>query len=80
MYWIEGDFSQEDIGEIIKDIRVSFLNKRIPNVSKEIEIDEAVLRDAEKGKSNSSPAILKKICDVYGLKTTIKIEEQTKTE
>ena len=80
MYWIEGDFSQEDIGDIIKDIRVSFLNKRIPSMSEEIKVDEAVLRDAEKGKSNSSPAILKKICDVYGLKTTIKIEEQTKTD
>jgi hypothetical protein len=75
-YWIEGEFSKQDMADVIGNIRTEYLKKPIQEICEELGIKEDKLKECEEGKGNMQPAILKNICDKYNLQATIIIKQK----
>ncbi len=72
-YWIEGEFDQKDIGEIIQDIRERHLKVDQDRLAANLEIGLDSLKKVEAGESPQAPALLKTILNKYNLKAIIKV-------
>lgn len=75
-YWVEGDFDQTDIGEIIKAIRSEHLDMSQEDFAQALDIKVDNLKKCENGKSLQSPAILKTMINKFDLKATIKVSSK----
>lgn len=75
-YWIEGEFSKQDMADIIVNIRTEYLKKPVDEICEELGIRKHLYVRCEKGEDNMQPSILKKICDKYDLKAIVTIKQK----
>jgi len=72
-FWIEGELTPADGGEIIKGIR-EHLKMTQKELAEELNIAESTLKTCENGRGSHIFAVMHKICDKHELKTSVKIE------
>lgn len=77
-FWVEGEFDQKDIGEIIQVIREDHLKISDEELAKAVDVGLDSLKKCEAGESPQSPALLKTILNKFDLKATIKVTPKSK--
>ncbi len=73
-WWIEGELSSEDMGEMVKSIREDHLQISQEAVCEKISVKLDTLQKSETGKGAHVGNVLSRICKAYGLKTVLQIK------
>lgn len=73
-WWIEGAYTNEDLGAIIKNIREDYLKVNQEGLAREINVKLTTLQSCESGKGNHIGSVLSRICEKYELKTVLQIK------
>ena len=73
-YWVKGDFTHEDIGGMVEDIRTTHLELSQEQMSSDLDMKLPTLKNYEKGKMKPGISLIDKVCDRYGLEATLRIE------
>lgn len=73
-WWVKGEFTTEDLGEIIKATREDYLDLSQEHCAENIGVNLKTLQQAEKGKGNHVGNVLRRMCETYDLKTSIIIK------
>lgn len=75
-YWIEFQYTREDVGDMIKKLRTEHLNLTTEKMAEALEIKESLFVQYEQGNMNPNFAILRKIADIYKLDVTVKLSQK----
>ena len=73
-WWISGEYTAEDCGEIIKSIREERLKFTQEELAESIGVKLITLKSSENGKGTHSSNVLRRICAKYNFKSEITIK------
>jgi len=73
-WWISGDYTAEDCGEIIKEIREERLKFSQEDLAEAIGVKLVTLKSSENGKGTHASNVLRRICEKYNFKAEITIK------
>lgn len=72
--WYEGDYSKEDVGAILKQLREEELGMSVEEVAEKLAVRDYNVAASEAGKGIHGPNILRKLCDAYGYHLSLRVE------
>lgn len=72
-FWTSGEYTPEDLGEIIKITREDHLQLSIKEAAEKFGVKESTWKTSEEGKGIHAGSILKKIAEIKSLTITISV-------
>lgn len=73
-WWVSGDYTTKDVGEMIKEIREGYLKLSQEHLAENIGVKLVTLQSSENGKGAHGDNVLRRTCKKYNLKSSITIK------
>ena len=75
-WWVSGDYTAKDVGEIIKAIREYYLKLSHEHLAENIGVKLVTLKSSENGKGAHGDNVLRRICKKYNLESSVSIKTE----
>jgi len=73
-WWVSGEYTAADIGEIIKEIREDYLKLSQEHLADNIGVKLVTLQSSDNGKGAHGDNVLRRTCKKYNLESSITIK------